>query len=79
VLGLDPAAPGLVAWDVYDAVLTPGDVIATMSWRTHADATAAAGHAASPDGSRYRTVRIICDYGKYNRRESPQYYPDVRR
>jgi heme-degrading monooxygenase HmoA len=79
VLGLDPAASGLVAWDVYDAVLTPGDVIATMSWRTHANAAEAARHAASPDGSRHRTVRIIRDYGKYDRRESPQYYPDVPR
>src|SRR3954451_6040376 len=32
-LGLSPDAPGLVAWDVFDAVLTPGDVILLLSWR----------------------------------------------
>jgi hypothetical protein len=26
-LGLAPDAPGFVSWDVFDAVLTPGDVI----------------------------------------------------
>lgn len=26
-LGLAPDAPGLVGWDVFDAVLTPGDII----------------------------------------------------
>src|SRR5207237_8531808 len=26
-LGLAPGAPGLVGWDVFDAVLTPGDLI----------------------------------------------------
>src|ERR1700761_8858028 len=32
-LGLDRAAPGLVAWDVYDAVLTPGDLILMIVWK----------------------------------------------
>jgi hypothetical protein len=26
-LGLAPEAPALVVWDVFDAVLTPGDII----------------------------------------------------
>jgi len=32
-LGLDPAATALAGWDVFDAVLTPGDVILLISWR----------------------------------------------
>src|SRR4051794_38336938 len=39
-LGLVRDAAGLVAWDVFDAVLTPGDVILLMSWR---DPSAAEG------------------------------------
>lgn len=77
ILGLDAAAAGLAAWDVYDAVLTPGQVILTMSWRTQADATAAAQRDALPGGARRRVIRVIRDYGKHDRRESPQYYPDV--
>ena len=37
-LGLDAHAAGLASWDVFDAVLTPGDVILLLTWRDHADA-----------------------------------------
>ena len=30
-LGLDPGAKGLVGWDAFDAVLSPGDVILLIS------------------------------------------------
>ena len=39
-LGLAPDAAGLVAWDVFDAVLAPGDIILLASWRDHAAAEA---------------------------------------
>jgi heme-degrading monooxygenase HmoA len=77
-LGLAHGAAGLVAWDVFDAVLTPGDAILLMSWR---DAAAAQGfEAAAPfgDGMRLRQVRVVRDYGMFDRREAPQYYPDAR-
>lgn len=32
-LGLNPGADGLVFWDAYDAVLSPGDVILHTRWR----------------------------------------------
>ena len=39
-LSLDPNAAGLAGWDVYDAVLTPGDLILMTAWKTKADADA---------------------------------------
>ena len=30
-----------------------------------------------PDGARLRRVRIVRDYGMFDRREAPQYYPEV--
>src|SRR4051812_5061602 len=39
-LGLKSDAAGLVEWDVFDAVLTPGDVILLLSWRDRAAAEA---------------------------------------
>jgi heme-degrading monooxygenase HmoA len=78
-LGVTPEAPGLLAWDVFDAVLSPGDVIALLSWRDHDAADAFAASAALPDDARLRQVRIVRDYGMYDRRENPQYYPDVER
>jgi len=78
-LGLARDAHGLVAWDAFDAVLTPGDVILLASWPDHAAAEAFERGAALPDGARLRRVRIVRDYGMFDRREAPQYYPEVKR
>lgn len=78
-LGLAPDRPGLVGWDVFDAVLTPGDIILLMSWRDQGAVEAFEAGAALPDGARLRRVRIVRDYGMFDRREAPQYYPDVAR
>ena len=76
-LGFASDAAGLVAWDVFDAVLRPGDAILLLSWRTAADADAFERVAALPVGARLRHVRVIRDYGMFDRREAPQYYPDA--
>jgi heme-degrading monooxygenase HmoA len=78
-LGLAPGAAGLVGWDVFDAVLTPGDVILLMSWRDTAAAEAFEYTASIPDSTRLRRVRVVRDYGMFDRREAPQYYPEVKR
>jgi heme-degrading monooxygenase HmoA len=78
-LGLVPDASALVAWDVFDAVLTPGDMILATTWCDCHPATAFAGSADIPAGGRVRCVRIIRDYGMFDRREAPQYHPDVER
>lgn len=78
-LGLAPDAPGLVAWDVFDAVLTPGDIILILSWRDQSSADAFDASAHLSDGARLRGVRVVRDYGMFDRREAPQYYPDVAR
>src|SRR5262249_2947026 len=76
-LGLDAAAKGLVGWDVFDAVLSPGDVILLMSWRGQEAAEAFARSVALPSGARLRQVRVVRDYGMFARREAPQNYPAV--
>jgi heme-degrading monooxygenase HmoA len=78
-LGVDPRHPGLVGWDIFDAVLTPGDLMLLMSWRDEAAAEAHQASAALPEGARLRSVRVLRDYGMFDRREAPQYYPDVPR
>jgi hypothetical protein len=77
-LGLDPQAAGLVSWDVFDAVLTPGDIILLVSWRDQAAAEAFEASTRLPDGARFRRIRIVRDYGMFDRREAPQYYPDAK-
>ena len=78
-LGLRPKAAGLVGWDVFDAVLTPGDVILMMVWKSKEDADAFTKSAMLPPGGRLRHVRVVRDYGMFDRREAPQYYAAVER
>jgi heme-degrading monooxygenase HmoA len=78
-LGFDPKADGLVGWDVFDAVLTPGDLILLTLWRTAAAAEAFEKTVKLPEGARLRRVRVVRDYGMFDRREAPQYYPEVAR
>ena len=72
------SASGLVAWDVFDAVLTPGDIILLVSWRDQTAAEAFDGTVSLKDGARFRRVRVVRDYGMFDRREAPQYYSDVK-
>lgn len=45
---------------------------------THAAAEAFKGSVSLQDGARFRRVRAVRDYGMFDRREAPQYYPDVK-
>lgn len=76
-LGLNRKAAGLAAWDVFEAVLTPGDLILLQSWKTAADAQNSESSAKLSDSMRFRTVRVVRDYGMFDRREAPQFYPDA--
>jgi heme-degrading monooxygenase HmoA len=77
-LGLNPWAADFTSWDVFDAVLTPGDLILLMSWKDAAAAQAYEDASAANEKARVRRVRIVRAYGKYDRREAPQYYPDAK-
>ena len=78
-LGFMPDVSGLVAWDVFDAVLTPGDIMLILSWRNQAAAELFESRVLLPHGARLRRVRVVRDYGMFDRREAPQYYPDLKR
>ncbi len=71
-------AQGLLDHDVYESIYNPGKLLLLASWR---DAAAAAAWQPNlPRNTlRHRQVRIIRDYGMFDRREAPQYYPDVAR
>jgi heme-degrading monooxygenase HmoA len=71
------AHPGLVDWEAWRSIYQPGKFILLTSWR---DAAAIAGWPGSERGNiRHRRVRVIRDYGMFDRAEAPQYYPDVER
>jgi heme-degrading monooxygenase HmoA len=76
-LGLNQNANGLVGWDAFDAVLTPGEIILMTSWKDENAARAFEGATTLPEGGRLRQVRVVRDYSMVDRREAPQYYPEV--
>ncbi|HSY41339.1 MAG TPA: antibiotic biosynthesis monooxygenase [Polyangia bacterium] len=76
-LGLVVGAAEMISWDVFDAVLTPGDALLMISWRDQATAEAFEAVAPLAADVRVRRIRIVRDYGMYDRREAPQYYPDA--
>jgi heme-degrading monooxygenase HmoA len=78
-LGLNPNAPGMIGWDVFDAVLSPGELILLQSWRGKENAATFESAVRLPEGGRLRRVRVVRDYGMFDRREAPQYYPEVER
>ena len=77
-LGLDLYyGDALVDWDVFDAVLSPGDLCLMLVWK---DCSAVASFEDETnerfrDTHRIRHVRVVRDYTMLDRREAPQYYP----
>jgi len=77
-MGLDLKAPGYVDHDVFASIYNPGKLALLVSWKD-AD-TAKLWVPGSFDGVkdlRHRVVRVVRDYGMFDRREAPQYYPDA--
>jgi heme-degrading monooxygenase HmoA len=79
-LGAPPdkrAHPGLVDWDAFESIHQPGKFILLTSWRDAAGA--GASPPTLPEVVRHRRIRVIRDYGMFDRAEAPQYYPPVPR
>lgn len=77
-LGLRPLH-GFLDWDMFDAVLTPGDIILMATSKDGPTASAFIDSVSIPDEARLRSVRIIRDYNMFDRREAPQYFPEAAR
>jgi|SRR5579862_4228973 len=78
-LGVRDGQPGLVAREMFESITNPGKLLLLASWTDAA--TASAWRPVQPDGvstQRQRQVRVIRDYGMFDRREAPQYYPDAQ-
>ena len=68
---------GALEWDAFEAVLSPGDVIFLGTWKDMQALEEFEKKLDGIEGVRRRRVRIVRDYGMFDRREAPQYYPDV--
>jgi heme-degrading monooxygenase HmoA len=78
--GMPPAGTsGLLDSELYESIYNPGKVLLLGAWRNAAAANAWEPRAPRSGELRHRVVRIVRDYGMFDRREAPQYYPEVRR
>jgi heme-degrading monooxygenase HmoA len=70
----EPPTVGVGDAELYESITTDGKLLRLVSWHD-----AAAAEAWQPASERHRRVRVIRDYGMSDRREAPQFYPDVAR
>jgi hypothetical protein len=50
----------------------------TLALSPEPHGSASISNSSLQDGARLRRVRVVRDYGMFDRREAPQYYPDVK-
>jgi hypothetical protein len=77
-LSLDRHRANLIDHDVFASIYNAGKLALLASWRDRFAAErfkplSRVGVA----GARHRIVRVVRDYGMFDRRESPQYYPAI--
>jgi heme-degrading monooxygenase HmoA len=70
---------GLVTHDTFSSITTEGKRLLLASWQDAAAAERWTPRETSLGTLRHRRVRIIRDYGMFDRREAPQFYPPVER
>ena len=77
-LGLDLTDAAVASYDVWASIYNPGKLAILIGWK---DAKAAESWRPKKIGGiarlRHRKVRVVRDYGRFDRREAPQYFHDV--
>ena len=78
-LGLDLSDGTVVDHDVWASIYNPGKSALLLAWKDVAAADAWVPKTIGGiDSLRHRKVRVVRDYGRFDRREAPQYYDDVK-
>jgi heme-degrading monooxygenase HmoA len=76
--GLATETPGLVDQELFESITLHGKRLLLASWADDAPIDRSISPLVAVAGTgRQRRVRIIRDYGMRDRREAPQYFPDV--
>jgi heme-degrading monooxygenase HmoA len=73
---LDRNQPDLIDYDVVASIHNAGKLALLASWHDRPSAEKFGPPVCA--GVRHRVVRVVRDYGMFDRRESPQYYPAIQ-
>lgn len=75
-LGFDTRADGLTDYDMFESIYNPGKMLLLTSWKNPDVAGRWQPKSfAGVSEMRHRRMRNIREYGMFDRREAPQYYP----
>ncbi len=67
---------GVIGHEFFESIYSPRKLLLLVAWRDAASAQEWHPKAIRDAHIRHRQVRVIRDYGMFDRREAPQYYPD---
>ena len=66
--------------DLFESIYVPGKRLLLLSWSDGAAAAVTAVQPSAPaQDLRHRLVRVVRDYGLFDRREAPQFFPEIPR
>jgi heme-degrading monooxygenase HmoA len=68
---------GVIGREVFESIYNPGKFLLLALWKDLASARHWEPRAGKDAQLRHRTIRVIRDYGMFDRREAPQYYRPV--
>jgi heme-degrading monooxygenase HmoA len=68
--------PGMTGFEAFESLYNPGKRLLLVAWQ---DAAAAFRWRPGGSADRHRRVRIVRDYGMFDRDQAPQHYPPVPR
>jgi heme-degrading monooxygenase HmoA len=79
LLGLDPHSGTIVERDVFASIYNPGKIALLIGWRdVNAPRVWTPRKIEGIQTLRNRKIRIVREYGRFDRREAPQFYPDIK-
>ncbi len=78
-LGLDLKSGAVIEHDIFESIYNPGKLALLIGWKNaEAAGTWSPTRIDGIEKLRHRRIRIVRDYGRFDRREAPQFYPDVK-
>jgi heme-degrading monooxygenase HmoA len=77
-LGLPNSNDSVIDQEAFESIYNPGKLLLIVAWRDVAAAERWKPRGLAGGKLRHRSVRVIRDYGMLDRREAPQFYPDVK-
>ena len=78
-LGLDRHSGAIVEHDVFASIYNPGKIALLIGWKNVESAKLWSPRKIEGiQALRQRSIRIVREYGRFDRREAPQFYPDVK-